>query len=42
MSTIPEKRDQVDRFQSLSPREQLLGTLVVMLVLLLAIVLRSL
>ncbi len=42
MSTIPEKRDRVDRNEFLRPCEQLMGMLVVMLLLVLAIVLRSL
>ena len=43
MSTIPAKqRDRNDTFESLSAREQLIGTLAVMLVILLAILLKSL
>ena len=42
MSTVPDKkRSRIDRFESLTPSEQLLGTLVVLAVLLLALFLRS-
>lgn len=42
MSTMPEERVRVDSYETLSPREQLLGTFSLMLVILLAIVLKSL
>lgn len=42
MSTIREELDRVDSYEALTPREQLLGTSSLMLVILLAIVLKSL